>query len=170
MALYFFFSWWWIRFLIFFFDIHFYQSTDEASVLISFILLYFFVHLFCILNTEGRVLKAPTRWISQNLWSGSLSFIFQLKSKHVILPTDVHPLFPSVYQGSQWYSKTRQLFDWPTGEKKCRVFWWDNSNNDLTFLVQSHQCTSQSTVDALSYKLHLWNLYVMLFEISRLFP
>lgn len=46
----------------------------------------------------------------------------------------------------------------------------DNINNDLAFRIQSHHCTSQCIVDALSYKLHLWSLYGMLIEVSRLFP
>lgn len=31
--------------------------------------------------------------------NGTLSLIFHLKSKHVILPTDVYPLFILVYHG-----------------------------------------------------------------------
>lgn len=57
--------------------------------------------MFCILNTERELSKAPTGWISLSLLSRSLPCIFHLNSKYVILPTDVHPLFPLAYQELQ---------------------------------------------------------------------
>lgn len=55
-------------------------------------------------------------------------------------------------------------------EIQMHFFKWDNINNDVAFHIQSHQCTSQCVVDALSYKLHLWSLYGILIEASRLYP
>lgn len=48
-------------------------------------------------------------------WEFVIYFAFEIK--HVILPTDAHPLFPLVYQALQWYSKTRCSFDWSSGDK-----------------------------------------------------
>lgn len=99
VALTFFFLWWWMLFFFFFYDRYFYQRTAEASVLIYFIL---YIFCTCVLHFKhGEVSKAPTRWISLSLLSRSLPCIFHLNSKHVILPTDAHPLFPLAYQELQ---------------------------------------------------------------------